>query len=144
MDVNGRTIVGKAFLSGDTLRVRFQIIDRDTGDGFLPGTLTLSIYDVTQVCPAVFTVTCPRPTGPPVQSVVVNTQGTDIIGFCDSSGNVEVHIYAPETDVDVPASISANYHQRRMLFSWTWDSPAKRASREIFVKIAPDRQTVAA
>jgi hypothetical protein len=149
--IEGRTEVKKAFLSGTTRRVQFQIVDKETGAGFQPSTLLLSIYDVSGgssvwvPCPWPYHVHPPAPsTVTPVTSAIVNGQNdVDISAFVDASGNVDVYLTPEDTEIDIPTQISAHRYQRVLLFTWTWGSPAKVGKQEIVLSIAPDRETEA-
>lgn len=148
----GRTEIKKAFLSGTTRRVQFQIVDRETGLGFQPDTLTLSIYDVVEglltTSPCLYhawpyVAGIPAPVS--VTSAIVNSQNdADVSAFVDSSGNVDLYLTPADTEIDVPSYLTAKPHQRALLFTWTWDTgPVKVGKVEIVLPIAPDRETVA-
>lgn len=152
----GRTEIKKAFLSGTTRRVQFQIVDRETGLGFEPDTLTLSIYDVVEglltvsssfyrVWPYSGLMPGTPDTAIPVTSSIVNGQNdADVSAFVDASGNVDLYLAPEDTEIDVPTYLTARPHQRVLLFTWTWGgSPAKVGKVEIVLSIAPDRETVA-
>ncbi len=152
MTIEGRTEIKKAFLSGTTRRIQFQIVDKETGTGFQPGTLTMSVYDVESLT----TTTWSRPwwvywhgvspiSTTTVSSAIVNEQDdVDVLAFCDASGNVDIYLTVDDTAIDVPTTLRANHHQRVVTFTWTWGSPAKTGKQEIVMTIAPDRETVAA
>ena len=142
--VDGRTDMRTAFLSGQTRRITFQIVDKVTGDGFQPTTLAMSIYDVQSSgnvpVDTVYTLSGPL-TGGPVTSAIVNSEDdTDVSAFVDSLGNVEVYLTPEDTDVEVPSLLLATPIQRRIRFLWTWDSPAKTGKHEIIIRIEPDRE----
>lgn len=153
--IEGRTEVKKAFLSGTTRRIRFQIVDQDSGFGFQPSTLIMSIYDVNAATSALtpslvfyevwpsFWALSPAP-APVVTSAIVNNQNdADISAFVDATGNVDVYLDVADTEIDVPVTLTAHPHQRVILFTWTWGSPAKTGKHEIVLSIAPDRETEA-
>jgi hypothetical protein len=149
--IDGRTEIKKAFVSGTTRRVQFQIVDKVTGVGFQPDTLTLSIYDVVEATgvwtfsPWPYVVTPPVGNNPTVTSEIVNGQNdADVHAFVDSDGLVDLYLTPEDTEIEVPARVSARRYQRVLLFTWTWDgSPAKVGKHEIVLSIAPDRETVA-
>lgn len=143
--IEGRTVIQKPFLAGITRRIQFQIYDRETGIGFQPSTLVMSVYDVNtphnQRYAAEFTVTDPHQEVEALTSTVVNNQNdTDVIAFVDASGNVDLYLDVEDTAVVVPPVLIAVPYQRRVLFRWTWGSPAKTGKHEIFLAIAPDRE----
>lgn len=153
--IEGRTEVKKAFLSGTTRRIEFQIVDKETGVGFQPDTLIMSVYDVNaatsvltpslvfyEVWPS-FWALSPAP-APVVTSAIVNGQNdADVSAFVDATGNVDVYLEPADTEIDVPVTLTAHPHQRVILFTWTWGSPAKTGKCEIVLSIAPDRETEA-
>ena len=148
--IEGRTDVKKAFLSGTTRRIQFTIVDTDTGIGFQPATLVMSVYDVNtphnQRYVPVFTVLDPTvpPVVPAITSTIVNGQNdTDVSAFCDINGVVDLYLDVEDTAITVPSTLIAVPYERRVLFRWTWGSPAKTAKHEIILAIAPDRETVA-
>jgi hypothetical protein len=149
--IEGRTEIKRAFIAGTTRHVQFQIVNKATGEGFEPDTLTLSIYDVVEATgawvtsPWPYVVTPPRGNDPTVTSEIVNGQNdADVSAFVDSSGNVDLYLTPEDTDIEVPDRVSAKRYQRVLLFTWTWDgSPVKVAKHEIVLSIAPDRETVA-
>lgn len=153
--IEGRTEIKKAFLSGTTRRIQFQIVDQATGSGFQPSTLLMSIYDVNPVTSALvpsltfyqvwpfFWVTQPAP-DPVVTTSIINGQNdADISAFVDSSGNVDIYLDPADTEIDIPPTLTAIPHQRVILFTWTWGSPAKTGKCEIVLSIAPDREPAA-
>jgi hypothetical protein len=152
MTIEGRTVIKKAFLSGTTRRIQFQIVDKELGTGFQPDTFTMSVYDVEHQT----TTTWGRPwwrcwhctsiiSTTTVSSTIVNAQNdVDVSAFCDASGNVDIYLTVDDTAIDVPNILSAIHHQRVVTFTWTWDSPVKTGKHEIVLNIAPDRETVAA
>ena len=146
--IDGVTDIKKAFLAGQSRRVTFQIIDKATGIGFQPSTLQMSIYDVVSsgAVPAqtVYLLSGPKTGGPVSSAIVTSENDVDISGFCDSNGNVELFLTPEDTDVEVPAILVETPYQRRLRFRWTWDSPAKTGKHQIIMRIAPDRETVAA
>lgn len=145
----GRVEIKKAFLSGTTRRVQFQIIDTETREGFRPDTLTMSIYDVTSgaelvTCACRYRAWPYSGLWPPVTSAIVNEQNdADVSAFVDAQGNVDLYLAPADTEIDVPSLITAIPHKRVLLFTWTWDDPAKTGKQEIVLSIAPDRETVA-
>lgn len=146
--VQGTTDVKTPFLAGQTIWIRFQIIDKQTGLGFPPDTLTMSIYDLVReandLTETVYRLTG-TVTGIPVTSAIVNgQQAVDMAAFVDAEGQVEVFLTPEDTAIEVPAVVVAQHHERRLLFTWTWGSPAKQAKRQITIRIAPDRASVAA
>lgn len=148
--VEGRTEIKKSFLSGITRRVQFQIVDKETGLGFQPSTLVMSVYDVNtphnQRYPAVFSVTTPDPIQPVIAltSTIVNGQNdTDVSAFVDVQGNVDLYLDVDDTAIAVPAVLITVPYQRRVLFTWTWGSPPKTGKHEIWLAITPDRESVA-
>lgn len=145
--IEGRTEIKRPFLSGTTRRIQFQIIDKETGVGFQPDTLTMSIYDVAPVPNGILN-TVYRLSGNvvalPVASATVNEQDdVDVFAYVDSSGLVDLYLTPDDTDITVPAVIVAHPYQRRILFTWTWDTPIKTGKHEIVLSIAPDRETEA-
>lgn len=149
--IEGRTEIKKAFLSGTTRRVRFQIVDKETGVGFQPDTLILSIYDVVpasgqySTCPSRYVAWPYSGLLPAVTSSIVNSQNdVDVSDFVDSAGNVDLYVTPEDTSIEVPSLVTARPYQRVLLFTWTWDgSPAKVGKQEIVLSIAADRETVA-
>jgi hypothetical protein len=149
--IEGRTEIKKAFIAGTTRQVQFQIVNKATGVGFQPDTLTLSIYDVVEATglwtfsPWPWVITPPIGNNPTVTSAIVNGQNdADVVAFVDASGNVDLYLTPEDTDIEVPARVSARRYQRVLLFTWTWDgSPVKVGKHEIVLSIAPDRETVA-
>lgn len=145
--LEGLTDIKKSFPSGNTRKVTFQIIDKDTGAGFLPSTLTMTIYDVSATgLGAVDTIYRVHGslTGPTVSSAIVNEQnGVDVIGMCDASGNVEIYLTPEDTTVGVPAIQEYTPFARCVSFTWTWGSPAKVSTHDIVIRIRPNRATVA-
>ena len=125
-----RTHVKKPFLHGTTPRISFQIVDPD-GVGFQPDTLTMSVYDYVDT------------EDPPADQLVNDRNDVDILDFCDADGNVAFYLEAEDTELVVPASELAIQPKRRLLFTWTWDSPVKVGKHELILTIAPDRETVA-
>lgn len=141
--IEGRTVIAKPFLAGTTRRVQFQIIDKETGQGFQPTTLLLSIFDIELTSTLTYLITG-EVDGLAVQSVIVNSQDDeDITAFCDTDGNVDLYLTPEDTDLDVPDTVKATPWHRTLAFRWTWDSPEKTAKHEIVLSIAPDRETVA-
>ena len=152
--IEGRTDIKKAFLSGTTRRIEFTIVDKETGVGFQPDTLIMSIYDVSpvtslltpslviyQVWPFLWTSVPPAPV---VTSTIVNGQNdADVHAFVDANGLVDVFLDPADTEIDVPTTLSAHPHRRVLLFTWTWGSPPKTGKCEIVLSIAPDRETEA-
>jgi hypothetical protein len=149
--IEGRTPISKAFIAGTTRHVEFQIVSKPAGVGFQPDTLTLSIYDVVEATgvwtpsPWPYVITPPRGNDPTVTSEIVNGQNdADVHAFVDASGNVDLYLTPEDTEIEVPARVSARRYQRVLLFTWTWDgSPVKVGKHEIVLSIAPDRETVA-
>jgi hypothetical protein len=154
--IDGRTEVKRAFISGTTRRVQMQIVATDTGVGFRPDTLVLSLYDVTPAtngsgtwawtfCP--FLYRCWRYAYPAVSvtSAIVNSQNdADVSAFVDVAGNVDFNLEPADTEFETPTVNIAQPHQRVLLFTWTWDgSPGKVAKHEIVLNLVPDRETVA-
>lgn len=144
----GRTEMKKAFLSGTTRRIQFQIVDRDTGIGFQPSTLVMSVYDVNtphnQRYASVFTVTDPHQILDALTSAIVNSQNdVDVSAFVDAQGQVDLYLDVDDTAITVPPMLIVTPYQRRVLFTWTWGSPAKTGKHEIWLAIMPDRETVA-
>lgn len=153
--IEGRTEIKRAFLSGTTRRIQFQIVDKETGVGFQPSTLIMSVYDVNpvtnvltpslvfyEVWPFFWALQTPAPII--VTSAIVNSQNdADISAFVDVNGYVDIYLDPADTEIDVPTSLTAFPHQRVILFTWTWGSPAKTGKQEIVLSIAPDRETEA-
>ena len=140
-----RIEIKKAFLSRQTIKITFRILDEDR-QGFQPDTLTLTIYDLTLSAgfPTTYRTLNPQ-VGEAVGSVIVNDQdGADVLAFCNAQGEVSLTLTPEDTEVPVPARLQAIYLQRRLRFLWTWGSPANEGLLEIFISIAPDRATVAA
>lgn len=149
--IEGRTDIKKAFLSGTTRRIQFQIFDPETGDGFEPSLLTMSVYDVVEgslTCAwCGFRCWTPASTTPPhaVTSEVVNERNdVDVTAFVDSVGQVDLYLEVEDAEIDVPAYLTAQHHRRVVAFKWTWDSPEKVGKHEIVLTIAPDRETAIA
>lgn len=146
MDVHGRSVIKKPFLAGNTIRVRFRIIDRDTGDGFVPDEVFLTVYDLelSAGLPSTYRLLNPQ-MGEEVGSVIVNDQdGVDVTAFVDSTGLLEFFLTPDDTSVDIPDRLQAIYLQRRLEFYWNWDTPEKRGAHEIWISLAPNRASVAA
>lgn len=128
------TVVKRPLLQGTTPRIQFQIVDPD-GVGFQPSTLTMSVYDVAFGTP---------PTATTTQTIVNGRNDVDVSAFCDSSGNVELFLGADDTTVDVPAGANPLTLERRILFTWTWDTdPVKVGKHQVNLTILPDRETEA-
>lgn len=138
-----QTIVRKPVLSGTTPRITFRIVDED-GDGFKPDELEMSIYDVsyTPVGSSRKTTLPPFGSTPLAQAIVNSRNDIDVLSNCDADGNVELHLQADDTEVDVPVGSTPLQAFRRILFRWTWDTD-KVGKHEVYLTIAPDRETVA-
>lgn len=140
----------KAILSGITCPIQFQIVDRRTGIGFQPGTLTMSVYDINTKLNQRYTrsFTASPPTGStaePVTASIVNDQNeADVSGFVDSEGNVDLDLSVDDTEIVNPPKVFAIPYQRQVRFKWTWDSPEKTAKLTIILNIMPDWATAAA
>ena len=144
--IEGRTDIKKPFLAGTTRRIEFQIVDRATGEGFQPDTLLMSIFDVDTPANQRYavTITDPQHVVEAVTSAIVNGQNdVDVSAFVDSQGFVDLYLDVDDTAIAVPEKILAVPYQRRVLFTWTWGSPAKTGKHEIILAIAPDRESVA-
>ncbi len=127
-----QTFVKQPILEGTTPRVTFQIIDED-GAGFEPDTLTYSVYDVD------FSTT------PATEAIVNSRNDIDALANCDTGGNVVLVLSADDTHVEVPNGPVPATIQRRVLFTWTWDTaPVRVGKHELILTIAPDRETEAA
>lgn len=128
------TSVKKPILQGTTPRISFQIVDED-GVGFQPETLTMSIYDVVFGTP---------PTSTTTQTIVNSRNDVDVLASCDAGGNVELFLNADDTTIDVPAGANPLTLERRVLFTWTWDTdPVKVGKHQVNLTILPDRETEA-
>jgi len=145
--LEGCTDIKKPFLAGGTRLITFQITDKVTGEGFQPDTLTMTIYDVNPTgagARATVYLVGGHKTGPTVLSAIVNDQdGVDVSAMVDVSGNVEVELTPEDTALEVPDIIVNTPYQRRVLFTWTWGSPARTALHQIIMRIQPNRATVA-
>ncbi len=127
-----QTIIRTPILQGTTPRITFQIVDED-GAGFKPDTFTYSVYAVD------FTAI------PATEAIVNSRNDIDALTKCDTAGNVTLVLSADDTDVDVPDGPVPATLQRRILFTWTWDSaPVRVGKHELILTIAPDRETEAA
>lgn len=145
----------KPFLSGTTRRIRFTIVDENTGIGFQPSTLTMSVYDVNTLAnrrwSTSFTVTPPVlpgepvPPAEPLTASIVNAQNdADVSAFCDSDGAVDLYLTVEDTEIPVPPAMWAIPYQRYVSFVWTWGSPAKTGKHTLILAIMPDWETAAA
>lgn len=124
-----QTVRKAPILQGTTPRISFQIVDED-GAGFQPDTLTMSIYDVDfEVDPA-------------TQAIVNSRDDIDVLSDCDAQGNVELFLSADDTEVTVPTARNPLTLERRLLFTWTWDTD-KVGKHQIILTILPDRETEA-
>lgn len=141
--LDDRTIIQKAFLSGTTRRIQFQIIDKDTGVGFKPDALTMSIYDVSadKLTDRINLAT--RLTAPVTEAIVNDRDDVDVLSSCDSDGNVDLYLTPDDTTIEIPDIVEATRWRRVVLFTWTWDSPVKTSKHEIVLSIVPDRETAA-
>lgn len=141
--MNQRTVIKKDILAGTTPRLTFQIVDED-GAGFLPDTLTMSVYDVsyTPTATSIRTTVPPFGSTPLADSIVNSRNDVDVIADCDADGNVELHLVAADTTIDVPVGTVPSTYRRLILFTWTWDTD-KVGKHEVILTIAPDRETVA-
>jgi hypothetical protein len=141
------TDIQKAYIAGDTKRVAFTICDTATGEGFRPDTLVMTIYDVYPVgLGATRTVylVAGQKTDIAVASAIVNSQeAVDVLSACSVTGDVELYLTPEDTALEVPAIILHTPHQRRILFTWTWDSPTKTQSHQIIFRLYPNRASVA-
>jgi hypothetical protein len=126
-----QTAIKKAVIQGITPRLTFQIVDED-GQGFQPGTLTMTIYDFACACLV-----------PPTSSIVNEKNDIDVLANCDTYGNVEVFLEAEDTTLDLDAACRPSVLPRRILFRWTWDSPTKVGKHEVVITLVPDRELVA-
>lgn len=147
MVLEGCTDIKKPFLAGNSREITFQIVDKATGDGFKPSTLTMTIYDVTPtgigLLDTVYLVGGHK-TDQTVGSAIVNSQqGVDVLALCDATGNVQVYLTPEDTALEVPDIIVHTPYQRRVLFTWTWGSPALTVMHQIIIRIQPNRATVA-
>lgn len=129
-----RTIVKRPILAGTSRRITFQIKDADTGDGFQPDTLVMSVYDVD------FSVV------PATETIVNSRNDVNVIGSVDAGGHVDVVLDPADTAVDVPGGKVPATLERRVLFVWTWDDDGdtRTMKHEIVLTIAPDREGDAA
>lgn len=127
-------VIKKRIIQGTTPRLTFQILDDETpAAGFQPDTLVMSIYDVTQ-SEAVQTIP------PTVSSAFVNSrEDVSVIAFCDASGNVDLTLDTDDTALSATqvATCTAKGIKRRVLFQWTWDSPAKHGAGIFDLHIYP-------
>jgi hypothetical protein len=137
-------IIKTPILSGVTPRLRFPILDDDTGEGFKPDALTMTIYDVSYTPLGSSRTTTMPPFGstPISQSIVNGRDDIDVLSLCDADGNVDLHLHEDDTVVDVPAGMVPSLAYRRILFRWTWDT-VKVGKHEVYLTIQPDRETVA-
>lgn len=137
------TLVKKPVMSGTTPRISFRIVDED-GVGFQPDALTMSVYDVsyTPVGSSRRTTLPPFGSTPLAESIVNSRDDVDVLANCDADGNVELHLQADDTEVEVPAGHTPLQAYRRLLFTWTWDSD-KVGKHEVYLTIQPDRETEA-
>lgn len=141
--IEGRTDIKRAFLSGTTRRIQFQIVDKDTGIGFQPDTLTMSIYDVS-VDSLTDRVGIPtRLTDPASESIVNSRNDVDVSASVDVSGHVDLFLDPADTEILVPDVVESRRYRRVVAFTWTWDSPTKTQKHEIVLSIAPDRESAA-
>jgi hypothetical protein len=138
--IEGRTTIQKAFLAGTTRRIQFQIVDKDTGAGFQPDTLTMSIYDVSVDALNDRADIPTRLTEPVTGSIVNDRDDDDVSAFVDSSGNVDLYLDPEDTEVATPDIVQARRYRRVVLFTWTWDTPTKTGKHEIVLSIVPDRE----
>lgn len=138
-----QTIRKAPILSGTTPRITFQIVNED-GIGFQPETLEMSVYDVIWTDPANSRRTTSPPFGStPFSETIVNDRNdVDVLSDCDADGNVDLHLLAADTEVDVPDGMLPLQAFRRVAFEWTWDTD-KVGKHEVILTIAPDRKTVA-
>lgn len=138
-----QTVIKKPTLQGTTPRLTFHIVDED-GLGFLPDTLTMSVYDVAYTPPSTSVRTTIPPFGStPLADMIVNSRNdVDVLASCDADGNVDLHLQTTDTDLVVPVGTVPSLAFRRLLFTWTWDTD-KVGKHEVILTIAPDRETVA-
>lgn len=127
--MQAQTTITRGFLAGATPRLTATIVNED-GTGFKPDTLTMSIYDVSVADDV-------------AASLIVNSRDeVDVLANCDNGGNLAVTLQAGDTAVTVPNGLVPSRIQRKVLFSWTWDTD-KVGKHEILIPIIPDRKTVA-
>lgn len=147
MNLEGATDIKKPFLAGHTRVIRFQIVDKETGLGFQPETLLMTIYDVNPVGlgarDTVYLVTGRKRDVAVVSCIVNSRQGTDVWAMVDANGNVEVELTPEDTALEVPNIIVHTPYQRLVLFAWTWASPPRTGMHQITMRIQPNRAEVA-
>lgn len=118
-----RTTLSDTIPEATTPVLAFQIVDAD-GDGFLPDTLTLTLYASPRLGESA---------GPIVNSRdaqdVLNANGVTV----DSSGHVSWQMTAADTAC-VRSGSASEIHVA--LFQWTWDSGNKAGKHEIAHAIA--------
>lgn len=140
----------KPILSGVTCPVLFQIVDKRTGEGFQPGTLLMSVYDLNIQTNQRYTrsFTASPPAGLVAEAVTVTTVNgqaeADVSAFVDAEGNVDLDLSVDDTEIVNPPAVWAIPYQRQVRFIWTWDSPAKTGKLTIVLNIMPDWATAAA
>jgi hypothetical protein len=138
-----QTIRKKPILSGTTPQLSFQIVN-ESGDGFVPDVVTMSVYDVTYPASDRCSTTGGTLTFPDTatHTIINGRNDVDVLSSVDGSGNLAVTLLEADTLVTVPTGRTPYTYQRRITFRWEWDSD-KVEKHEFILTIAPDRETVA-
>lgn len=138
-------IIKKPVFSGTTRFLDLFFFNQETGQGFKPDTVTLSIYDVTW--PG---TQSPRCAGQCIvypaaatQSIVNDRNDVDVTDQVNADGSAPIELTPEDTEVVVPSGPIPSSIWRRLLFTAYWDgSPAKIEKQEVTFPITPDRETV--
>jgi len=143
MVLEGCTDIKKPFLAGNSREITFQIVDKATGDGFKPSTLAMTVYDVSPTgagaLGTVYLIGGSKTDTTVGQAIVNSQQAVDVLSLCDATGHVQVYLTPEDTALEVPDIIVHTPYQRRVLFAWTWGSPALTAMHQIIIRIQPNR-----
>ena len=105
-----RTILHDAVLNETTPLIEFDIED-DSGVGFKPDTLTLTLYD------------------PETNEPINGRTDADVLASCDINGHVAQRLAAADTRA---RDGGPNEQTRHALFRWTWSSGLSGAHEIVF------------